>query len=526
MNKRILVALTLIPLLGIGGGAALWFVGASKVEQQARTTLDNLRKQSAENTKWLKVEYAEVKVSGFPLRYRIVIEKPKISVDYALLLQQMRPGVSAPRIGWIDEVTPQESIAISRSVFGSEYTLEPLGDVTIFSRVNTQVHHLRYTSETLEPLTLSLDTIPKPTDTPEELLRKFEGVRYHARNLQVLDTDANQPLATLGEYRFALTNEEGAATLALLLKDSVATPAYATFLRNHAYLGPQIEAGSVASPEYSLGTTNVEVDAALSYPAPNAKIQPLAFTLKRLHIDHPFQRTDVSGDLNIGDMKTGVASGFSMKMASETRYDQKFRAAYADRLSAMLTQQLGAAGGSYKATIAEALPRLDTLGAIRVSSDIDLKQPDGILNVRDLTVTTQPFAIGLDGTATGTGPQATGEFRLKLRNYVGFVDLLAGYLNRASMLLTPILQKAVTAKGNSEAATAMANWRISPALSLGIKQFLRVVSDQPQANTTDITITVRQTKGNPMPTIGALSATEVMGRYQQLVVPHLNRKKP
>jgi hypothetical protein len=156
------------------------------------------------------------------------------------------------------------------------------------------------------------------------------------------------------------------------------------------------------------------------------------------------------------------------------------------------------------------VPRLHEMGVVKGVIYITCKENnDGfVLDANKFQISTDRFKINASGEAENLSKSGGDKYNLKasITNYNYVVDSLVAYVNRISK------------RSGRKFFVSGKRVTISQAISNRIEDFLREISDNPEASSRDLSLTIVNRDGGKCPEVGGYSSKEFCAAWKSFVI--------
>lgn len=382
---------------------------------------------------------------------------------------------------------------------------------------------------------------------PATIQSSIEGLHVSAQDISILDGTNNEILRSAESINIQLSNipfhkSGNALHLDLALKNVVSLPAFDTFYKTLSDGFPDLDAlNNLPLPLFSsqssaYGSINANLDIDLKYPngLPNPSVgeffslnHPLEVVVNRFEVTTGLGAHTLNGSLTVskGEENTSPLTAHlilhSTHENSEEGYQTELSYLKENLLHnskaimpsssqhALLLEYLKA----HPDELADITPKLYEMGKIETNLDIELTNDQSLI-VRQADFKTRDYTVKLTGEYHQPDKNSLlkiggkGKMVFELTNYKQLTADATHYLGR------------LLAVFNKASAVENPPLIFSDQFKTDLDTLLVLLSDQPEAASNNLAITVKNEGDQFLPTIGTLPLFQAASKAQELLEPH------
>lgn len=473
----------LILVLAFGVYSLMWYINGKANLRQVEKWMGDL----SENSLVKSMEYESLSLKGYPFSIKVVMEKPKFSINtqpmMALLASASRKPINIPQNSEIKGTT--DRFVLTTSVIGCHYTLTSDGDFlsTLTSgqtvlpfkatadndgftvRLNwldalTKYRNLEalanYRNEDLDPqIAGPLEIMGLSSYSP--WLTEVKMLKFFGKNVRLANATNDETLYTIDEYDYRIMHEDISAEkimvgFDLMLKNMNATDAYSNMEKQ------LMKAFGIADhkPQPVQVYQNSDVTFKVKYEGPNSRTFKNPNGAVKLDIDIALNNDLYDYDNNgtvVANFKDGkfVNADFDLGGGAEFKpnshkymlevysdvlkeIDNEIKATSPSSLSANNPQMDRKVIAFMEQHLEEWVPKFEDLGRIQGTMKVFAEQIGSMafnLDMKDLSLANKLYGVAFDGklNASMLNPIPNGYMNLNLASYEVMLDRAEKYVD-------------------------------------------------------------------------------------------------
>ena len=385
------------------------------------------------------------------------------------------------------------------------------------------------------------------TDT-SDLPNQFERVALSGENMTLTDGTSGELLKSADTIRIELgnhpLNEKGISLhFSLFAKDYLSTPALDTFYASltDEFSGldmfGELPLASLSEGSSLYGKSNADIDIDIQYPLGISSLNPsqlfaldtsTRIIINRFSLSTAIGQNTITGSLDVTkSTDTTPESGHLILHTTHENSEQGYQAQveYLKNSMSRKASNLPASSTSADSRVIRYLsahpeelvamiPKFHEMGKIETHIDIELKGGDQAIVINQADFVAKDYSAKLKGDyhqpekSSLFNVGGKGKMTLQLTHYQKITKEATQYFGRVLTLL------------NKASATESAPIILSEQFNHDLDTLLVLLSDQPDAHSDDIAITLKNEGEQLLPTIGTLPFFQAAAKAQELLEPH------
>jgi len=530
--KKVIIPLILALLIAYTG---FWYFKAS----EAKTLVAKHLKESENQS---NIAYDDLKIAGFPFSYKIEIPNLKVTPQNDSQIRQ---------------IENHGNVTVATNLNGSSYWVERSGDMhltfknndTIVEKGNSSIEFEVFNSDQwksinhpfedlpsffskntifIPSITILADQLGNLTQDKIEGLKNIKGAKISGDHLVIsYDSPTNEKIAEINDYNLALnrspTENHVEYATSLNLKD------YQTFPALDKYLNL---VGNIETPLFNKVTSfsspknNLTFEAEAKLPKDLQvfsllQLPELNINVKKLSFDNPESNFKGNALVSITDkgenekrIHFDIYKNISVSKAGYENYKKQTLEA----IETIAKKDPQSPEGQKwllllqccKDDIEKVIPHYDQLSPIvfkiNLDLDVDRNKNSYNLNVSNLDFTTKEFGVTSGGKMELANMEPNGKYAFELTNYKTLIQNTIDYYNS----LIPLFM-AVENNQPDEKVSPVSKKTID-----NINSFLQRISDQPESNSNNISITINFPNSQQV-TVGKLDLQSFIAEWDKLM---------
>ncbi len=512
MRKIVIFPLTLVIIYCV-----LWFAVASVIESKVKESIEGLNSDNVQ----VVGDYV-VKVSGFPFDFSLKLSKPHFrfienSKNVRAVYDVQFNGDFKLSVGWLVksiDLVSTGGISIQGAI--NDYKFNINADAAQNTKYQVTLHQTPLYGE-------GLKTVMALGDKPEGILNMIKKVSVKAVQCNIKTVNGGQSLFSADKLQLDIENYQDQSSVQLSVKQDVVnakfTNAALNLWQNISKTQTVSNIVNMMSPDVrnyfsvfnlsQLGNMNYFVD--LSY---NGDISASDFTLdvNKLKLQDDIMNIAAKGkiesDSTVLNLDLTSDSNFSDRWYQLMKqYAKTFRTGSNVQTSSGSQSIFGAVADTIKSTFvansanvyAAYVPQLQTFGQIHNHAKLQVKasnKTDYDVIVKDLTFEVEPYSLKLSGDLQQKGQRQAYNIKLALNGYGIILNDVFGYAQR----ITTAIGHKFFIGGSALDLTQRSRGEI--------QSFIKQVSDEPNSNSINITISAHKSLDSKYPAVGEYSSQE------------------
>lgn len=573
--KKILL---IIPIILATIYSAFWFGYASYAKKKIVNDIEAFVGGVGNESKKQKI-YQDISISGFPDKFTIKITDLSVGFKTGELIKRIiekgnpddREGIDLSNMTWEDDITFKGEVFITSNLLLSKYSIygnpeivynggvKGENNISTTSRINNFLLKFNLSSSSLfqkyDDLTTE-EKIIKLIENFEHFSFSHSGIK-HSNNITkelLSSSEESMLLLDVADNKKGYTNtiiqgqnkniefKESFDQLLNSLFEMSFLKSFMIKMRGYPYYSNFAERG----------ISNNEVDLTLSYPSNmkevNAQVGSYILDLRKFSLSDDLRKISSSANINIvtasangeksddeNDQKNKVEPvDVKVNLDIENSFSDKWRKikvrdykSNASNSVSNFSKILANAKDSEKAQLAgvlltqfldvaekilkqaeEWVPHMHELGDIEYSVDVNWNKNEA-LKINKFNMITDLYGLKMGGKFDASTPKDF-ELSMTLLNYRNIVDDFFIYTGKIVNLVTSVMQRPVL--------------KIKEGVDKHTKEILASLSDSPNQQVDDITITMNMSKVGTMDLGSAFMSVLSLAEYFQYIPPKITKE--